>query len=206
MRAIKRLATMPRTVANAMRRLKTLAAGSEGAALVEFAIIMPLLVVMAVGIIDFGAVYVLKDHLAQAAREGARIAVSEPRDLKTTTCTFGGRTYNTPCSVAAAMAAVATDLTDQNVTSCVINPAGTAAGNFTWNFNSSGSGCGGNPILAIQRNVQVASGNETLLCTRVTLNYPQTWAFASVIKLLVPSANFPSSFWLTASAVMPNLN
>ena len=204
--AIKRLVTLTRAVANALRRFKKLAAGSEGAALLEFAIIMPFLVVMAVGIFDFGAVYVLKDKLTQAAREGARIAVSEPRDLTTASCTLGGTNYSTPCSVAAAMAAVATDLTDQNVTGCVINPAGTAAGNFTWNFNSSGAGCGGNPILAIERDVQVTSGNETLLCTRVTLNYPQSWGFAYVIKLLDPSANFPSSFWITASAVMPNLN
>ncbi len=196
----------PAVVAKIIRRFKTLATGSEGAALVEFAIIMPFLVVMAVGIFDFGSVYVLKDHLTQAAREGARIAVSEPRDLTTASCNLGGTVYNSPCSVAAAMAAVATDLTDQNVSGCVINPAGAPAGNFTWNFTSASTGCGGNPILAIERDVQVTSGNATLLCTRVTLNYPQSWGFASVIKLLAPSANFPSSFWITASTVMPNLN
>lgn len=46
---------------------------STGAALVEFAIIAPLLFLLIFGIIDFGRVFFLINNLTNAAREGARL-------------------------------------------------------------------------------------------------------------------------------------
>lgn len=55
------------------RKSFKLAGGRRGAALVEFALILPLLVLLVFGMIDFGLL--LSDHLAlnQTAREAARI-------------------------------------------------------------------------------------------------------------------------------------
>lgn len=47
-------------------------AGSLGAALVEFAIILPVMLIILLGIIDLGRVFYTYEALANAAREGAR--------------------------------------------------------------------------------------------------------------------------------------
>ncbi len=52
----------------------------RGAAIVEFAIILPLLLTLLFGIIEFGWVFMIRQTLANAAREGCRVAV-----LKTAT-------------------------------------------------------------------------------------------------------------------------
>ena len=46
----------------------------RGAAAVEMALVMPLLILMVMGIIDFGRIFNGQIQLSQAAREGARIA------------------------------------------------------------------------------------------------------------------------------------
>jgi Flp pilus assembly protein TadG len=178
----------------------------RGAALLEFAFVMPLLVVMAAGIYSFGSVCVMKNKLAEVARDGARIAAGGPRDFGSATCTIGASTYNAPCSVASAMTAITSELSAFKMTDCTVNPAATALGDYAWSYSSSSSGCGGNPIVQIERNDQVVSGGVTLFVTRVTVNYPDSWDFASVLKLIAPSSSLPSSFWLTAQAVMPNLS
>jgi Flp pilus assembly protein TadG len=45
----------------------------RGAAAVEFALVLPLLVLLVAGIIDFGRAYYLQASLAGAAREGVRV-------------------------------------------------------------------------------------------------------------------------------------
>lgn len=45
----------------------------EGAAAVEFAIILPLLVVLVMGIVEFSRAYGAKEALQHGAREGARV-------------------------------------------------------------------------------------------------------------------------------------
>jgi len=47
---------------------------SRGAALVEFALILPLLMLFLLGIIEFGMLVLDKQTLEQAAREGTRVA------------------------------------------------------------------------------------------------------------------------------------
>lgn len=53
--------------------LKRFGRETSGAAMVEFAIIAPLLFVLIFGIIDFGRVFFLYNNLTNAAREGARL-------------------------------------------------------------------------------------------------------------------------------------
>ncbi len=58
-----------------MRKLRVLAASSRerGAAAVEFALVLTLLLMLIFGIIDFGRAYNAQVTLTQAAREGARL-------------------------------------------------------------------------------------------------------------------------------------
>jgi Flp pilus assembly protein TadG len=44
-------------------------------ALIEFAFVLPILLVLAMGMLDFGRAFHMKSVLDQAAREGARVAV-----------------------------------------------------------------------------------------------------------------------------------
>ena len=52
--------------------MSTKTSRESGAALVEFAIIAPLLLLLVFGIIEFGRAYNAQNSLTHAAREGAR--------------------------------------------------------------------------------------------------------------------------------------
>jgi Flp pilus assembly pilin Flp len=56
----------------------------EGAAAVEFALLLPLLLILLFGIIEFGLILYFQGVVASASREGARhgIVVSRPTDVK----------------------------------------------------------------------------------------------------------------------------
>jgi len=61
------------------RRLPGTMGRDRGAAAVEFAIVLPLLLLLAFGIIDFGRALNAQITLTQAAREGARLdALNQP--------------------------------------------------------------------------------------------------------------------------------
>lgn len=53
----------------------------SGVALVEFAFVLPILLVLAMGMLDFGRAFHTKSLLDQAAREGARVAVVTSPDV-----------------------------------------------------------------------------------------------------------------------------
>src|SRR5690349_7865354 len=86
---------------------------SEASSMVEFAVALPLLVVLVVGIFDFGAAFNLKQELNNAVREGARFASSQPsNDL-----------YNpgVPPSVDAVRSLVASYLIAAHINDCGLN-------------------------------------------------------------------------------------
>ena len=56
-----------------MKRMR----GEKGAALVEAAITVPIILLISVGIFEFGRAYQTQQVLTNAAREGARVAVIE---------------------------------------------------------------------------------------------------------------------------------
>src|ERR1700691_1205032 len=57
---------------------RMLSSDSRGAALLEFAVALPLLVVFVVGIYDFSGAFNEKQKIEQAAQEGAIIAGAQP--------------------------------------------------------------------------------------------------------------------------------
>jgi Flp pilus assembly protein TadG len=60
-----------------MTRTDTRRRGERGAALLEAAITIPLILLVSVGIFEFGRAYQTQQVLTNAAREGARLAVLE---------------------------------------------------------------------------------------------------------------------------------
>ncbi len=182
--------------------------GCRGAQLVEFALMLPLLAVVVVGIADFGAGYTLKDKLANAARDGARVAVSQPNDLTNSQSTACN---GAPCSVQSAATAVVNYLNNSQppVNTCGLVPSSTAPGAgpgpFTWTYSAS-SGCPAAMSLVIERAVPTTVNGATVFMTRVTVSYPFGWSFASIIRLLVPSASYANPIIISSSAVMQNLN
>src|SRR5579859_4431683 len=75
--AAARLPNDETTVASQPLRLSRLRR-TEAAALIEFAVALPLLVVLVVGIFDFGGAFNLKQELNNAVREGAHFAATQP--------------------------------------------------------------------------------------------------------------------------------
>jgi Flp pilus assembly protein TadG len=62
-------------------KLNRKARGEDGAALVEMALITPLLLILLLGIIEFGYVFAQYNEVRHAAREGARYAAVSNPDL-----------------------------------------------------------------------------------------------------------------------------
>jgi Flp pilus assembly pilin Flp len=55
----------------------------RGAELIEFALVLPLLLLLVLGIVDFGFMFQRMEVVTNAAREGARLAVLPGYDLET---------------------------------------------------------------------------------------------------------------------------
>jgi Flp pilus assembly protein TadG len=64
-----------------LMRLRKRAAGDGGQALVEFALILPVLLLMIIGIVEFARAWNIKQVITDAAREGARTAVVSDDDV-----------------------------------------------------------------------------------------------------------------------------
>lgn len=66
-------------------RLPGIRGGDRGAAVVEFALLLPLLLLLLFGIIDFGRALSAQITITQAAREGARlVALNQPNAVSRT--------------------------------------------------------------------------------------------------------------------------
>ena len=165
-----------------------LAKDEQGAALLEFAIALPLLVVFIVGIFDFSGAFNQKQKVEQAAQEGAIIAGAQPMsDIATTTAD--------PGSLHPAVVAVFNSLVGSGVlTAGTCTAPGVASGgaNLTWTYTI--SGCPDNLVVTINRGAVFTSTSPAVVGTTVTVAYPYHWRFNSVIQLLFPG---PSGYAAT---------
>lgn len=168
--------------------------GTEGAQLLEFALCLPVLLVFVVGITQFGGAFNLKQKMANAAREGTRVMVSNP--VTDQSCGSGF------CSAQAAAQAVANYMTNNGVDSSCIDPSSpTSVSGETWTF-----ACGNGISLTINHQYYyTTSTGDPQTGTKVTLTYPYTWFFNHVITLLVPGSNIALPNRLTEAAVMKNI-
>ena len=171
----------------------------RGAQLVEFAIGLPILLVMAVAVSQFSGSFNLKQILNNAAREGARTAAGEFADFGTL-----NNCGNGSC-VAAAAESVSNYLQKAGVNpQCTFSTAGTSVGSFAWQFTASGTGCAG-ASLKIEQRVPIGTG-PTIGVARVTLTYPNPYTMGGLLSFLVPGNTTVLPVTLTTNAIMPNLS
>lgn len=167
---------------------------SHASSLAEFAISLPLLVVLVVGIFDFGGAFNQKQELNNAMREGARFGASQPTNDLCNNC-------QAPASVDAIRVLVDSYLKMANLNDCGLSttPLPSSGANLTWVYSppAAGSGCGGPLLLTIIRgypdcglpNPAQPPPTVNIPCTTVKIVYPYQWHFNSVIQLLVPGSN-----------------
>jgi Flp pilus assembly protein TadG len=171
--------------------------------MVEFAVSLPLLIVMVVGIFDFSGAYTLKQKLANAARNGARSAAADPA----TDLGNGG----IPASVSDAFQVVDNDLIAAKVNDCGVKPASATQAQLTWTYSATTPGPPPCIItFAINRGyiTPVTGGTATVnaVGTQVSIQYAYNWHFNSVITVLVPGASYKGQTLLNESAVALNEN
>jgi hypothetical protein len=180
-----------------MRRLRHAIRQTEGSALLEFAIVLPLLVVFIVGIYDFSAAYNQKQKIEHAAQLGAAAAAGQPRgDMDPA----NGNPESLQPVLDVIFNSLASDavLPLANQGTC-IPPAATIPPpvQLKWTYTIHGcSGVSGDDlIIAIDRGVVsggvVSTGTPAIVGTTVTVSFPYRWRFNSVIQLLIPG---PSSY------------
>jgi Flp pilus assembly protein TadG len=185
LRASKHVSRPMRVISGTMRN-------AEGAELLEFALALPMILVMVLGLMDFAHAYNLKQKLANAAREGARLGSASTADI----------TNPSPPTVPAIRDDVVTYLQNAGVdTSFIGTNMSYNTTTYTATYYSTG-----NYGLEIERNVLVTGGGTTMQATRVTLRYPYNWTFGfnEIIKLLVPSASYAGTIQIETDALMQN--
>jgi hypothetical protein len=89
----------------AMTSLKRRVRSERGAELIEFALVFPVLLLVVLGIVDFGFLFQRMEVITNAAREGARIAVLPAytnADVQTRVCNYlaSGGVPTTSCGAA----------------------------------------------------------------------------------------------------------
>jgi Flp pilus assembly protein TadG len=180
---------------------------TEASQLLEFAVALPLLVVVVVGIFDFGDAFNLKQKLNNAAREGARFGSSLPTNDLSQTVGCGA-----PSSVCAIR-----DLVDSYLQAGRVNDCGLSTQSATWSaatvtgtYFATGNGCPGTLTLRIERqySFQTVINGATfeVVSTHVSISYPYRWHFNRVIVFLAPGASYAGVTQISTDAIAPNID
>jgi len=172
---------------------------TQASSMAEFAIALPLLVVLIVGIFDFGAAFNLKQELNNAMREGARFGASQPSNDLCLGCSIA------PPSVDAVRSLVSSYLLAAKINDCGLSSAtGLGGGSLLWIYTA--NGCSAPLKLQVERGDAVqetVDGTQIqVIYTHVKITYPYQWHFNSVIQLLVPGANYGLSSILTEATAV----
>ncbi len=118
---------------------------AQASSLAEFAISLPLLVVLVVGIFDFGGAFNQKQELNTAMREGARFGASQPtNDL------VAG---SAPPSINAIRYLVDAYLLNSNINDCGLATAARSTTGPPWTYNA--PGCPGGLALTIYKDPEL---------------------------------------------------
>jgi Flp pilus assembly protein TadG len=173
----------------------------SGSAILEFAIVLPLLMVFIVGIFDFSGAFNQKQKIEQAAQEGAIIAGAQPMsDIDPS---------NTgPDSLQPVVTAVFNSLAGSGVLTtgtCVPPGKATHAGsNLKWKYTI--SPCPDDLVIVIDRGwVSTSASTPAALGTTVQVTYPYHWRFNRVIQLLFPGpSGYAATTPVTESATVHN--
>jgi Flp pilus assembly protein TadG len=167
-----------------------------GSQIVEFAVSLPLLAAVIIGITDFSSAFNLKFKLSNAAHEGARFASTQ---------TTSDLTNAPPASITAIRDVVNSYLVGDRVNTCGLASATPTNSGLIWTYTAN-TGCPGTFTLTIDRGNTFVTGGVTVEATRVSVNYPFRWRFSKVIRVLIPGAVYAGVSYLSNSSVMQNLN
>ncbi len=176
--------------------------GEHGAQLLEFVLVFPLLALLVVGAWDFGSAFVMKQKLTNAAREGARIVISNSI-LAPLSGPCSGVTI--PCPITTAKNTVALYLYNAGMTdaSCLnsapvstqyqIGPPPSGLASWTWT-------CGG-ITLTINRMANLGTD------TSVSLAYPVNWSLVNFMSNVYQQFQGATvqPVQITTTVTMPNL-
>lgn len=179
-----------------------------GSALLEFAIVLPLLVVFIVGIYDFSGAFNQKQKIEHAALAGAVIAGAQPMsDIESTTAN--------PGSLEPVVEVIFRSLSDDNLLplagqgSCHLpatvahSGGGNGVSNLIWTYTI--SGCPDSVTVVIDRGwVPFSVDTTKTVGTQVTVTYKYRWRFNSAIQLLFPGAAYAATTDITETAMVHN--
>lgn len=177
-------------------------ADTKASQIAELAVALPLIMIIVIGITDFGSAFTLKQKLNNAAREGARFASNQ---------TMADVTNTAPNSVAAIRDVVDNYLVTSHINDCGLATATPDKSGLIWTFTSD-IGCGGTGGLTViinRGNTFATSGTPrtTIENTRITISYPFQWRFGKLMSLIVPNSNYALGVTqITSTFVSPNLN
>jgi hypothetical protein len=187
-----------------MRNLRCLTRDTA-AQIVEFAVVLPLLAVMVVGIFDFGQAFSIRQKLTFVARDAARFGSSQPtNDL----------TQAVPISVSAIRDLVDADLISAGLNDCGLGDLA-SSGPVAWTAIGK---CPNSATFTVlidrgyvspplgQPGISIPGASEPLrlISTHVQMSYPFQWHFNSIIRLLVPSATYAGITQIETDAIAPN--
>lgn len=180
------------------------ASETTGSQIVEFAVALPLLLVIVVGIFDFGNAYNIKQKVTNIAREAARMGASQ---------STGDLTQPTPTSILEIRDMVSSALLSSKLSDCGLGTTAAVAGGgatpWKWTFTTS-CGTAGNLVLSVDRgfvftSTVLAGGNPVkIITTNVTLLYPYQWQFNRIITVMLPTAIYPGTTQISVSSVVAN--
>jgi len=174
-------------------------ASDDGVQILEFALVLPLLVVFVVAIYDFGQAFNVKEKLNFAAKDAARFGASQPTNDLTQTA---------PVSVTAIRDLVDADLVASGINDCGLGPIQLTS-SLTWTATGSCSETS-NFTLTIERGLVINSGPQgaaealKIISTHVDITYPYQWRFGSVIKLIALSSTATGVTQIETDAIAAN--
>lgn len=186
-----------------MLRLLTQFRDEKGAALVEFAVALPILTVFVVGIYDFSGAFDQKQKIEQAAQEGAILAGAQP------TSDIDASNGN-PLSLQPVATAVINSLSGSGILSqsCVLPAPTHASPSLQWTYTISGCSTTSDQLtITINRGFSAPVSQATgaaIVGTTVTVAYPYNWKFNSVIQLVFPGSTGFASPTTTETATVHN--
>jgi len=177
---------------------------SEGSALLEFALVLPLLVVFIVGIYDFSGAYNQKQKIEHAAQAGASAASGQP------TGDMDPANFSDPPSLQPAVDVIFNSLAADGVLplanqgSCKTPAVGSPSGGLSWTYSISNcSGFSGDLLtITIDRGAYVTG--QSTVATTVSVSFRYHWKFNSVIQLLIPGASYAATTDLRQTATVQN--
>src|SRR5581483_288807 len=178
-------------------KLRSARSKERGSQIVEFAMVLPVFLVFTVAAFDLGGAFTSRDKLANAARDGARLAVRQSTlDLSSAA----------PPSVNAVANAVLNYLKQAKVIDSACTLSETHPGFWTWTFTGS---CPDNLVITIERAYRgspaVSANGAAVIMSRVTISFPaRFYMIHKAIQLIAPGANLPGLFTLTTHSVMNN--